>query len=343
MISPVFYNSDATKALNSLIEQKTKVFVLVDEATHELCWPKLADKLNNAEALEIIEIPSGEENKQLTIFSQIIETLCEMGADKKSLLINLGGGMITDMGGYVASAYMRGIEYVNIPTTLLAMVDAAHGGKTGVDLGVYKNLVGAMYASSGVLVYPEFLETLNATEYASGYAEALKHGLISNAKLWDKLKNEIAPVAEMRKLLPEIIQVKLDIVKADPNEKNVRKTLNLGHNIGHAIESYFLSQSNPIPHGYAVVLGMLYENEMASNMRVLAKSEALEINAYLLKLYPALPKIKDGIEVILKNLDKDKKNEKGILYYSPLSKIGTCEFHVAFEKRDCEKALELAN
>ena len=339
MISPVFYNSDATKALNSLIEQKTKVFVLVDETTHSLCWPKLAELLNDAESVEIIEIPSGEENKQLSIFSQVIETLCEMGADKKSLLINLGGGMITDMGGYVASAYMRGIEYINIPTTLLAMVDAAHGGKTGVDLGVYKNLVGAMYPSMGVLVYADFLDTLEPSEYASGYAEALKHGLISNASLWDKLKNEIVPANKISALLPEIIQVKLDIVTADPSEKNVRKTLNLGHNVGHAIESYFLSQEKPIPHGYAVVLGMVYENVMASNMGVLPKNEAEEVNKYLLELYPNLPDIQDGIEVVLKNLEKDKKNEKGILYFSPLSKIGTCEYHIAFDKKECEKVL----
>jgi 3-dehydroquinate synthase len=340
VISPVFFAKSASANINELIPTKSSVFVIMDDATHEHCWPVFAENLNNPSEIELIEVQNGEVSKQLTVFAQIAETLCDLGADRNSLIINLGGGMITDLGAYVASAYMRGIEYVNVPTTLLAMVDAAHGGKTGVDLGAYKNLVGAMYPSKAVLVYPAFLETLPVKEFASGYAEALKHGLIANKKLWYKLCDAILPAADIADLLEEIIEVKTKVVREDPLEKNLRKTLNYGHNIGHAIESFFLSEFNPIPHGEAVVMGMIMENEMARNKKLLSEADCTVVNSKLRNLYPQLPSIKDAHKVILENLKKDKKNESGVFYFSPIVNIGEAAYRVAFDANDCQKVLD---
>lgn len=340
MISPVFFTQSASNYINQLINDKSTVFVIVDDVTHKHCWPVFADELKNPAEIEIIEIPHGEESKQLSVFAQIIETLCEMEADRNSLIINLGGGVVTDLGGYVASAYMRGISYVNIPTTLLAMADAAHGGKTGVDLGVYKNLVGAMCPSEAVLIYPSFLNTLDTREYASGYAEALKHGLIANASLWRKLSSEIVGVKELAQILPEIIEVKTKIVTEDPREKNIRKTLNYGHNVGHAIESYFLETGKTIPHGEAVVIGMMVENIIARNKQLLPDSECEKINAQLRELYPDLVSVSIAHDAILENLKKDKKNEAGVFYFSPISGVGQAEYRVEFSAEECKAALE---
>ena len=340
MISPVFFAKSASSYLNELIATKSSVFVVMDDSTHEHCWPSFAENLSNPSEIELIEVQNGEVSKQLTVFAQIVETLCDLGADRNSLIINLGGGMITDLGAYVASAYMRGIEYVNVPTTLLAMADAAHGGKTGVDLGTYKNLVGAMYPSKAVLVYPDFLKTLPYKEYASGYAEALKHGLISNVALWNKLCDAIVPDEAIAELLPDIIAVKTQIVTDDPYEQNVRKTLNYGHNIGHAIESFFLSEYAPIPHGEAVVMGMIMENEMARNKKLFSAADCEIVNAKLRNLYPKLPSIKEAHDVILENLKKDKKNEAGVFYFSPITKIGEAAYRIEFDADDCKKVLE---
>lgn len=332
MISTLKFGGEATVFVNDLIKQKSKVFVLVDENTHQHCWPIFAAFINDASAIEIIEIESGEENKQLSVFEGIIETLIELKADRNSLIINLGGGMITDMGGFVASAYMRGISYINIPTTLLAMADAAHGGKTGVDFKHYKNLLGAMHPSEAVLVYHQFLETLDATEYLSGYAEALKHGLISNAELWYKLSDYTVEANDINAKLPSIIEVKVKIVKEDPNEKNLRKTLNYGHSLGHAIESDCLEKGKPIPHGFAVVLGMVLENLMAVKQNLLAAEIGRAVNAALLKLYPQILNINLDIASIINNLDKDKKNSHGLLYYAPITEIGKALYNIEYNK-----------
>jgi 3-dehydroquinate synthase len=340
VISPVFFDQAASQYINELISSKSSVFVLVDDDTHEHCWPVFANFLDNPSELELIEVPSGEESKQVSVFAQIAETLCDLGADRNSLIINLGGGMITDLGAYVASAYMRGIEYVNVPTTLLAMVDAAHGGKTGVDLGSYKNLIGAMYPSQAVLVYPEFLKTLPKREYSSGYAEALKHGLIARKSLWQKLNATILSVEEIAEILEEIIEVKVNVVKQDPLEKNIRKALNFGHNIGHAIEAYYLSEFMPIPHGEAVVMGMIMENELARDKNILAEDECTNINAQLRELYPVLPELPKDHDALLENLKKDKKNESGIMYFSPIKSAGEARYMVSFTADECRSVFQ---
>lgn len=335
MISPVFFGASAGQYINELISKKSSVFVLVDDNTHQHCWPLFADFLDHPSDIEIIEVPSGEESKQVSVFAQIAETLCDLGADRQSLIINLGGGMITDLGAYVASGYMRGIEYVNVPTSLLAMVDAAHGGKTGVDLGSYKNLIGAMHASNAVLIFPEYLKSLPQREYAAGYAEALKHGLIANQSLWLALSETMLLPEEIEAYLNDIIAVKMNIVEKDPFEKGLRKTLNYGHNIGHAVEAYYLSEFNPIPHGEAVIMGMIMENELAKNKGILSAIDCQTVNDGLKTMYPNLPALPADYDALINNLQRDKKNEAGVMYFSPLSAIGKAEYKVEFNADDC--------
>jgi 3-dehydroquinate synthase len=300
----------------------SKVFVLVDTNTKNHCLTAFKNIIDFA-IDEVIEIKPGEEHKDIATCLKVWQELSDLGADRKSLLLNLGGGVVTDLGGFVASTYKRGIDFINIPTTLLAMVDASIGGKTGVDLGALKNQVGVINQPKMVLIFPNFLETLEERQLNSGFAEMLKHGLISDSNYWTELNND------NNFSNPEYIQksvvIKNEVVQQDPTEQGIRKKLNFGHTIGHAIESYFLKnpELETLLHGEAIAVGMILEAYFSHEISGLSKVDLNEIKTAFLKHFKKVTFSSDDIEVIVDLLKHDKKNSHGNINFVLLPEIGS--------------------
>ncbi|NNE78531.1 MAG: 3-dehydroquinate synthase, partial [Pricia sp.] len=272
---------------------------------------------------EIIEIESGEIKKNIATCIHVWETLSALGADRKSLLINLGGGVLTDLGGFVASTFKRGIHFVNVPTTLLSMVDASVGGKTGVDLGSLKNQIGVINQPEMVLIMSDFLKTLEERQIQSGFAEMLKHGLIQSKSYWEVLK-ETSVMAQIDELIYESVVIKNNVVLQDPTEQNTRKILNFGHTLGHAIESYFLDNraNQPLLHGEAIAIGMILEAYLSKELTGLSEEELVDIKTTFLKHYEKIEISDEDIKDILSLLKFDKKNAHGKINFVLLQSIG---------------------
>lgn len=314
--------SQLNKFLTTL--KPTQLLILVDENTHEHCLPILLGNLETEIPFEIIEIEAGEELKTLETAAQLWEILTEFETDRKALMINLGGGVITDMGGFIASTYKRGIPFINIPTTLLGMCDASIGGKTGIDHQFLKNIIGTFAQPEQIFVFPEFLKTLPFEELRSGFAEMLKHGLIADEKHW----NDLISIKDLssESIFPFIetsMQIKQNVVEQDFTEQNIRKTLNFGHTIGHAIESLFLLKGKPIMHGEAVALGMVCETRISMLEDLVSQETANDIISHIQKFYPQLDISKFSLEEILNLMKNDKKNSFGNINFSLLTGIGT--------------------
>ena len=329
--SDVFVGNEVFNVLNEYLRpyRNSKIFILVDENTLKHCATELITKNEILHNAEIIEIDSGEANKTIDVCYQIWKTLSEYRADRKSLLINLGGGVITDMGGFIASTYKRGIDFVNIPTTLLAQIDASVGGKTGVDFEGLKNVLGIFNEAKGVFVYPGFLKTLDKRHMMSGYAEALKHALIKDAKYWKALKKGMLSDSEnWLGLITTSINIKNEIVLKDPLEKDERKLLNFGHTIGHAIESYSLkNDSIPLCHGEAVAIGMICESYISKHQQGLSDNEAKDITNTILGFYKPYELNEAEFHQLIELMKNDKKNENNGIIFTLLSKIGESHFN----------------
>lgn len=319
---------DFSQLNNFLTElQPSQLLILVDENTHEYCLPILLGNLETEIPFEIIEIEAGEDLKNIETATQLWEIFSEFQADRKSLIINLGGGVITDMGGFVASTYKRGVKFINIPTTLLGMCDASIGGKTGIDHQFLKNIIGTFSTPEQIFVFPEFLNTLPFEELRSGFAEMLKHGLIADEKHWNDL-------ISIQNLIPENVfpfiersmTIKQNVVEQDFKEQNIRKTLNFGHTIGHAVESLFLENDNPIPHGEAVALGMICETHLSFLENLISEKTAKEIINQLRKFYPYRSISGFDHQKIHALMLNDKKNSDGKISFSLLMEVGSCKF-----------------
>jgi len=329
--------------LNDFLKEKSfsKIFILVDENTHEYCLPVLLGSMETENSFEILEIEAGEEMKNIQTANHLWEILTEMHADRKALIINLGGGVITDMGGFVASTYKRGIHFINIPTTLLSMCDASIGGKTGIDLMHYKNMVGTFSFPEQIFVYPNFLETLPFKELRSGFAEMLKHGLIADKIHWENL-------IQIQKLDPENViphiqtsmDIKQEVVEKDFHEKNIRKTLNFGHTIGHAVESLCLEKETPILHGEAVALGMICETHLSYLEGLISKETSETIIENIKKYYCFIDISEFKDEDIFSLLLNDKKNINAKINFSLLSNIGECIFDHQCQSKNIQKSID---
>lgn len=324
----VHFNSDVYTELNNYVKTKnpSKIFVLVDTNTHDLCLPQFLERLESGDIIvEVMEMPNGEDHKTIDICMGVWEALSEYNADRKSLLINLGGGVVTDLGGFVASTYMRGIAYINIPTSLLAMVDASVGGKTGVDLGALKNQVGVINEGEMVGVDTSFLNTLPQNEMVSGFAEMLKHGLIYDKDYWHTLTHlENLDISDLDQLIYDSVIIKNKVVTDDPTEQGLRKILNFGHTLGHAIESYFLENADktPLLHGEAIAIGMLMEAFISTKICDLSKEELNVISEGILKTFAKVDINKQDQEIIINLLKHDKKNSHGVVKFVLLDAIG---------------------
>lgn len=317
----------------------SKVVIIVDENTHDNCLEYLLTSFESLKEAEVMLLPVGEENKVMEVCFQVWEALTEYQIGRKDLIINLGGGVVTDMGGFIASIFKRGVDFIHIPTSLLAMVDASIGGKNGIDLGPYKNQLGAFSHPKVILIDPVFLETLPAEEWMNGYAEMLKHALINNRKHFDKIKN-INSDTELKdlKTISDSVKVKFDIVEEDPLEKGRRKVLNFGHTVGHAIEGFFIDKE-PISHGHAVAIGMIAESYISMAQDKLNKVDFSEIETTILKKFPVPLIDSEDFQEIVHLTKNDKKNEANKIYCSLLSQIGVCEIDCTVQESEIEEAL----
>lgn len=308
--------------LNDL--QPSKMIILVDANTHEFCLPQILANLETEIPFEIIEIEAGEDLKTIQTATQLWEILAEFGADRKTLLINLGGGVITDLGGFVATTYKRGIKFINIPTTLLGMCDASIGGKTGIDHQFLKNIVGTFAAAEHIFVFPEFLKTLPFAELRSGFAEMLKHGLIADEKHWhDLISIQTLSPGNIYPYLEISMQIKQNVTEKDYREQNVRKTLNFGHTIGHAAESLFLQINEPIPHGEAVALGMICETRLSFLQNLISEQTSDQIVMNIRKYFPMHSITRFSEDDFIKLMLNDKKNHSGNINFSLIDGIGS--------------------
>jgi 3-dehydroquinate synthase len=323
----IYFNEEGYSYLTSELKpnQYSKIFILVDENTSQYCLPTFLANLATEVEIEIIEIENGEEHKNIETCLQLWHSLTELGGDRKSLLINLGGGVVTDIGGFIACTFKRGIDFINVPTTLLAMVDASVGGKNGVDLGQLKNQIGIIREPKAVVVITSFLETLSQLEMRSGLAEMLKHGLIFDINYWNKFKDlSVLNSEDLEGLIHKSIQIKNTIVSQDLTENGIRKALNFGHTLGHAIESYFLENETKtkLLHGEAVAVGMILESHLSYEKKLLSKEEYYEIKYILKDIYDTILFDENDIEKIIELLIYDKKNEFGKIQYALLQGIG---------------------
>ncbi|MEP3836977.1 MAG: 3-dehydroquinate synthase [Algibacter sp.] len=328
--SIVHFNEKCYSSINEHLKSTnfSKIFILVDENTHEHCLPKFINRIETDKIIEIIEIESGEINKNINTCVGVWNTLSELNADRKSLMINIGGGVITDLGGFVACTFKRGISYVNVPTTLLSMVDASVGGKTGVDLGHLKNQIGVISNPDLVLIDTSFLDTLPKEQMRSGLAEMLKHGLITGEGYWNKFQDlSKLTLDNLDELIHESVIIKRNVVEEDPFENGLRKTLNFGHTLGHAIESYFLSNDSKttLLHGEAIIVGMILASYISTELLDFPKETTQSIKDLLLSYYEKVVIEESDYEAIIELLKYDKKNNHGNINFVLLESIGTCK------------------
>ncbi len=331
-LGSIYCNNQAWEAFNEKLISiiPSKVFVIVDANTKQFCLSILNSKLNDEFNIEILEIKVGEIYTNIDTSVLLWNQLSDKGADRNSIILNLGGGVITDLGGFVASTFKRGIKYINIPTTLLAMVDASVGGKNGVDLGVLKNQVGLINSPEMVLIDTVFLNTLTKEQITSGFVEMLKHGLIHSEEYWNNVKTfDVTNNSTTEELIWESIIIKNEIVSQDPFEKNIRKTLNFGHTLGHAIESYCLDSDDKqdLLHGEAIAVGIILVAYISNKMVGLSEKELLEISKTLKKNYTKVDFSSEEIKSIIDLLKYDKKNSNGKVLFVLLSSIGNCKIN----------------
>lgn len=318
-----------------------RIFVLVDETTNKLCWSLVKDYLCLKDAQTIV-IGATDRRKNLDTLVHVWESLQQGKATRHSLLINLGGGMVTDLGGFAASTYKRGINFINIPTTLLAMVDASVGGKTGINFGGLKNEIGVFNDAEFVLLDTNWLRTLDEENIRSGYAEMLKHGLIADDTMWAELINFNLAQPDLRQLasmLDKSVRIKERIVAEDPHEKGIRKALNLGHTFGHAFESWAMKRQ-PVLHGYAVAFGLIAELYLATTQTDFPTERMRQTVNFIRAYYGSLPITCNDYPELIELMHHDKKNHGNEINVTLLDGIGDIRIDQTITEEDIKEALD---
>lgn len=339
-----FTKSIAERLEKSVSESSfDRIFILTDQHSYEYCYPVIAASGIVSQAVSIT-VPAGDIHKNIETLSYIWLELSKKGATRKSLLLNLGGGMITDLGGFAASAFKRGIRYFNIPTTLLGAVDAAVGGKTGINFNGLKNEIGVFNPADEVLISTAFFRTLDRENFLSGYAEMLKHGLLSGSEAYDGLFGigpEQADTPEMLQLVRKSVQVKESIVKADPYERGLRKALNLGHTVGHAFESLSHFRKSPVYHGYAVAWGLVCELLLSHLQLRFPLERVRQLAGFVRENYGVFPIGCKDYPQLLELMRHDKKNDSEAINFTLLKDIGQAEINQTASSEKIEIMFDL--
>ena len=327
--------------------ERDRLFVLVDDNTERLCLPLLSD-MDCMKGAQVITMGATDANKTVGTLQQVWTALQQGGATRHSLLVNLGGGMVTDLGGFAAATFKRGLNYINIPTTLLAMVDASVGGKTGVNFGGLKNEVGVFSNASAVILDTTFLKTMDHENLLSGYAEMLKHGLISDDRHWAEILKHQETLANLERqenldklsaLLADSVAVKQRIVTEDPTEQGLRKALNLGHTVGHAFESLAL-QRKPILHGYAVAYGLVCELYLSCVKTGFPTDKMRQTVSFIREHYGQMNITCDDYPTLLQLMTHDKKNVAGKINFTLLGGVGDIHINQTATEEDIKEALD---
>ncbi len=343
-IGSVYCGTPAWSILNSYIEESdhSRVYIITDTNTRQHCLPKLLNRINFEKSPQILEISAGEQYKNINTCMELWRSLSQNNADRNSLVINLGGGVVTDLGGFVACTFKRGLDFVNIPTSLLAMVDASIGGKTGVDLDSLKNQVGVIREPSLVILDVDFLDTLPQAHIRSGQAEMLKHGLVRSEEYFNNCLDFSIESKNSEELIWESVQIKQQIVEEDPMEKGLRKILNYGHTLGHAIESHFLETrpKAPLLHGEAIAIGMILATYISSEILNFPKDSLEEISNGILQIYAGQHFSESDIKSIRELMIYDKKNENGRINFVLLKDFGDHEINCEVSDSLVRKAFE---
>jgi len=333
----IIFSTNLQTDLERVISAKpySKIVVLADSNTKKACYPKLSFLPSH----QVIEIAAGEEEKNLETCTKVWSGLTELKIDRKGLLIVLGGGVPGDLGGFCAATYKRGIDFILLPTTLLSQVDASVGGKLGIDFEQYKNHIGVFQEPVATIIHTPFLQTLAKEELRSGFAEVIKHCLLSDKEMWDEIRTKELENQNWERLTRHSVAFKAGVVRIDPREKGLRKVLNFGHTIGHALESYFLSADNRLLHGEAIAIGMIAESWIAKQKGLISSEELNQISSFIIKIYGKV-KIPKDKSPILKLTLQDKKNiGQKILMAVPKS-IGQNIWDVEVTGEEMDKALE---
>lgn len=337
-----FLKNIADFSFDTLSETYSKIVVFADDNTEKMCYPMLKPLL---EEHFLVIIKHGEEQKTLETCKILWEAMTSEGLDRKALVLNLGGGVLGDMGGFCAATYKRGIDFIQIPTTLLSQVDASVGGKLGIDFHDFKNHIGVFQEPKHVIIYPKFLQTLDKRELRSGFAEVLKHSLIKDAEHWLSIKKIKVEALyrldfDVDAIIQHSIAIKSAVVEADPTEKGLRKILNFGHTLGHAIESFYLPHPiKKLLHGEAIAIGMICEAYLSFEKKLISKSELDDISTYIISIYGKVNLDAVDFENIISLTLHDKKNSHGAINFSLLNGIGTCMFDIKISPSEMRKAL----
>jgi len=321
--------------------ERDRIFILVDDITRQLCLP-LVENFDCLRHAEIITIGATDQHKTLESLTHVWSSLQRGGATRHSLMVNLGGGMVTDLGGFAASTFKRGLNYINIPTTLLAMVDASVGGKTGINFGGLKNEIGVFSTARSVILDTQFLRTMDAENMLSGYAEMLKHGLIADDSMWAELLNfdiDVPDYHQLSRMLEDSVKVKERIVEEDPTEKGIRKALNLGHTVGHAFESFAL-QRKPVLHGYAVAWGLICELYLSHIKTGFPIGKMRQTVSFINEHYGKLSITCDDYPTLLELMTHDKKNVGSDINFTLLGDVGDIRINQTATKEEIEESLD---
>ena len=321
--------------------ERDRIFILVDETTRQLCLP-LVEGFDCLRHAEIITIGATDQHKTLESLTHVWSSLQRGGATRHSLMVNLGGGMVTDLGGFAASTFKRGLNYINIPTTLLAMVDASVGGKTGINFGGLKNEIGVFSTARSVILDTQFLRTMDAANMLSGYAEMLKHGLIADDSMWAELLNfdiDMPDYHQLSRMLEDSVKVKERIVEEDPTEKGIRKALNLGHTVGHAFESFAL-QRKPVLHGYAVAWGLICELYLSHIKTGFPIGKMRQTVSFINEHYGKLSITCDDYPTLFELMTHDKKNTGSDINCTLLGDVGDIRINQTATKEEIEESLD---
>lgn len=341
----ILFTSHISRTLTDVLARYSydKLFVLTDTNTSRFCMPLLQDCEPLAQAMQIT-IPADDMHKNLESLSSVWMALSSNGATRKSFLVNLGGGMITDLGAFAASTFKRGIAFVNVPTTLLGAVDAAVGGKTGINFNGLKNEIGVFNSARAVVIGTEFFHTLSSENLLSGYAEMLKHGLISDAGAYDRLiamDMQHPDMARLLQLLEESVKVKERVVAEDPFEKGLRKSLNLGHTVGHAFESLSHERNTPVMHGYAVAWGLVCELLLSHIQLGFPIERIRQLAAFVQENYGAFYITCKDYDRLYELMTHDKKNESSHINFTLLADVGNVKINCTADKKEIETVLDL--